>query len=155
MTGPTGSGKTTTLYACLNYINKPDRKIITVEDPVEYQMTGINQVQVNAEIGMTFPAALRSILRQAPNIIMIGEIRDLETATIAINARSPATLFSARCTRTTRLGRRAFGRHRRASRSSSPPPSARSWRSDSFGGLCRNCKQPGELTETEMRALAN
>src|SRR5215469_14871106 len=86
VTGPTGSGKTTTLYACLNYINKPDRKIITVEEPVEYQMTGINQVQVNTEIGMTFPAALRSILRQAPNIVMIGEIRDLETASIANNA---------------------------------------------------------------------
>ncbi len=86
VTGPTGSGKTTTLYGCLNYINKPDRKIITVEDPCEYQMNGINQVQVNADIGMTFPAALRSMLRQAPNIIMIGEIRDAETANIAINA---------------------------------------------------------------------
>lgn len=86
VTGPTGSGKTTTLYACLNYINKPDRKLITVEDPVEYQMAGINQVQVNAEVGMTFPAALRSMLRQAPNVIMIGEIRDPETANIAINA---------------------------------------------------------------------
>jgi type IV-A pilus assembly ATPase PilB len=86
VTGPTGSGKTTTLYACLNTINKPDKKLITVEDPVEYQMPGINQVQVNTEIGMTFPAALRSILRQAPNIIMIGEIRDAETANIAINA---------------------------------------------------------------------
>jgi type IV pilus assembly protein PilB len=86
VTGPTGSGKTTTLYACLNYMNKPDRKLITVEDPVEYQMSGINQVQVNSEIGMSFPAALRSMLRQAPNIIMIGEIRDAETAAIAINA---------------------------------------------------------------------
>jgi len=86
VTGPTGSGKTTTLYACLNEINKPDRKIITVEDPVEYQMSGINQVMVKADIGMTFHAALRSILRQAPNIIMIGEIRDLETAEIAIQA---------------------------------------------------------------------
>ncbi len=86
VTGPTGSGKTTTLYACLNTINKPDRKIITVEDPVEYQMTGINQVQVRADIGMTFSAALRAILRQAPNIIMIGEIRDFETAEIAVNA---------------------------------------------------------------------
>ncbi|MBU1910188.1 MAG: GspE/PulE family protein, partial [Verrucomicrobia bacterium] len=73
VTGPTGSGKTTTLYACLNYINRPDRKIITVEDPVEYQMSGINQVHVRADIGLTFGAALRSILRQAPNIIMIGE----------------------------------------------------------------------------------
>ncbi len=86
VTGPTGSGKTTTLYGCLNYMNKPDRKLITVEDPVEYQMNGINQVPVNASIGMTFPAALRSILRQAPNIIMIGEIRDMETASIATNA---------------------------------------------------------------------
>lgn len=86
VTGPTGSGKTTTLYACLNYINKPDRKIITVEDPVEYQLAGINQVQVKSDIGLTFAAALRSILRQAPNIIMIGEIRDFETAEIAINA---------------------------------------------------------------------
>lgn len=86
VTGPTGSGKTTTLYACLNHINKPDRKIITVEDPVEYQMSGINQVHVRADIGLTFGAALRSILRQAPNIIMIGEIRDMETAEIAVNA---------------------------------------------------------------------
>jgi type IV pilus assembly protein PilB len=86
VTGPTGSGKTTTLYSALNYMNKPDRKIITVEDPVEYQLSGINQVPVNTSIGMSFPAALRSMLRQAPNIIMIGEIRDLETAGIAINA---------------------------------------------------------------------
>src|SRR3954471_9702940 len=86
VTGPTGSGKTSTLYSCLNYINKPDRKIITVEEPIEYQMNGINQVQVNTDVGMTFPVALRSILRQAPNVIMIGEIRDLETATIATNA---------------------------------------------------------------------
>ena len=86
VTGPTGSGKTTTLYACLNDINKPDRKIITVEDPVEYQLSGINQVQVNADINLTFATALRSILRQAPNIIMIGEIRDLETANIAVQA---------------------------------------------------------------------
>ncbi len=86
VTGPTGSGKTTTLYACLNHINKPDRKIITVEDPVEYQLTGVNQVHVRTDIGLTFAAALRSILRQAPNIIMIGEIRDMETAEIAVNA---------------------------------------------------------------------
>jgi len=86
VTGPTGSGKTTTLYACLNHINRPDRKIITVEDPVEYQMSGINQVQVNRDVGLTFSLALRSILRQAPNIVMIGEIRDLETANIATEA---------------------------------------------------------------------
>jgi len=86
VTGPTGSGKTTTLYSCLHFINRPDRKIITVEDPVEYLLAGINQVQVNELVGLTFAAALRSMLRQAPNIIMIGEIRDLETASIAINA---------------------------------------------------------------------
>ncbi|MCG2659511.1 MAG: Flp pilus assembly complex ATPase component TadA [Kiritimatiellae bacterium] len=86
LTGPTGSGKTTTLYACLNHLNRPDRKIITVEDPVEYRISGINQVQVREDIGLTFPAVLRSILRQAPNIIMVGEIRDFETAEIAVNA---------------------------------------------------------------------
>jgi general secretion pathway protein E/type IV pilus assembly protein PilB len=86
VTGPTGSGKTTTLYACLSYVNRPDRKIITVENPVEYQLSGINQVQVRPDIGLTFAAALRSILRQAPNIVMIGEIRDKETASIATEA---------------------------------------------------------------------
>ena len=86
VTGPTGSGKTTTLYSCLHFINRPDRKIITVEDPVEYLLAGINQVQVNEAVGLSFSSALRSILRQAPNVIMIGEIRDLETASIAINA---------------------------------------------------------------------
>ena len=86
VTGPTGSGKTTTLYSCLHFINRPDRKIITVEDPVEYVLAGINQVQVSESVGLSFSSALRSILRQAPNIIMIGEIRDIETASIAINA---------------------------------------------------------------------
>ena len=86
VTGPTGSGKTTSLYAFLNSINQPNRKIITVEDPVEYQLAGINQVQVNVLAGMTFANALRAMLRQAPNIIMVGEIRDAETAVIAINA---------------------------------------------------------------------
>ena len=74
--GPTGSGKSTTLYAALSYLNRADRKIITVEDPVEYEIFGINQVQVCRDVGMTFAAALRSVLRQAPNIIMVGEIRD-------------------------------------------------------------------------------
>ena len=86
VTGPTGSGKTTTLYSCLNFINRPDRKIITVEDPVEYVLSGINQVQVHEQVGFTFATALRAILRQAPNIVMIGEIRDIETGSIAINA---------------------------------------------------------------------
>ncbi len=86
VTGPTGSGKTTTLYACLSEINDESRKIITTEDPIEYVMPGVNQVHVKSEIGMTFARALRAILRQAPNVIMIGEIRDLETAGSAINA---------------------------------------------------------------------
>jgi len=86
ITGPTGSGKTTTLYACLNHLNRPDCKIITVEEPVEYQISGINQVAVREDIGLSFPAVLRAILRQAPNIIMVGEIRDFDTAEIAINA---------------------------------------------------------------------
>jgi len=86
VTGPTGSGKTTSLYAFLNQLNKPTRKIITVENPVEYELAGINQVQVNEATGMTFANALRAMLRQAPNIIMVGEIRDVETGDIAINA---------------------------------------------------------------------
>lgn len=86
VTGPTGSGKTTSLYAFLNTINTPNRKIITAEDPVEYELQGINQVQCDKKIGMTFGLALRAMLRQAPNIIMVGEIRDIETGGIAINA---------------------------------------------------------------------
>jgi len=86
VTGPTGSGKTTTLYASLHHLNQPGRKIITVEEPVEYQLAGINQVPVNGMTGLTFAAALRAMLRQAPNIVMVGEIRDPETAEIAINA---------------------------------------------------------------------
>jgi len=86
VTGPTGSGKTTTLYAALMQINQTDKKIITLEDPVEYQMTGINQMHVNSQIGLTFASGLRTILRQDPDVIMVGEIRDLETAEIAIRA---------------------------------------------------------------------
>jgi len=86
VTGPTGSGKTTTLYASLHNLNKPDSKLITVEDPVEYQLTGINQVQINHDIGWNFSRALRAIFRQDPDIVMVGEIRDLETAEIAIKA---------------------------------------------------------------------
>ncbi len=86
ITGPTGSGKTTTLYSALNELNKPDRKIITAENPVEYTLSGINQCQINVAAGMTFQRALRAMLRQAPNIILVGEIRDEETAHIAIEA---------------------------------------------------------------------
>lgn len=86
VTGPTGSGKTTTLYTALSQLNTPDVKILTVEDPVEYQMAGVNQIQVKPQIDLTFANALRSIVRQDPDIIMIGEIRDLETAEIAVQA---------------------------------------------------------------------
>ena len=86
VTGPTGSGKTTTLYSALDELNRPDRKIITAEDPVEYNISGINQVQVRESIGLTFAAILRAMLRQAPNIILVGEIRDIETAEIAVQA---------------------------------------------------------------------
>mgnify|MGYP001210572593 CR=1 FL=1 len=86
VTGPTGSGKTTTLYAALNFINRPEVNITTIEDPIEYNLPGINQTHVRADIGLTFAAALRSILRQDPNVIMLGEIRDSETAEIAIRA---------------------------------------------------------------------
>ncbi|MFC1623789.1 GspE/PulE family protein [Candidatus Omnitrophota bacterium] len=86
VTGPTGSGKTTTLYAALSHVNQKERKVITIEDPVEYQLDGINQVQVRPQIGLTFAGGLRSMLRQAPDIIMVGEIRDMETAQIAIQS---------------------------------------------------------------------
>jgi type IV pilus assembly protein PilB len=86
VTGPTGSGKTTTLYAALNELNRPDRKIITAEDPVEYYLPGVNQVEVKHQIGLDFARIIRAMLRQAPNIILVGEIRDRETAEIAVQA---------------------------------------------------------------------
>lgn len=86
VTGPTGSGKTTTLYAAINDLNRPDRKIITAEDPVEYNFTGVNQVQVNDQINLSFARILRAMLRQAPNIILVGEIRDMDVAEVAIQA---------------------------------------------------------------------
>ena len=153
VTGPTGSGKTTTLYGCLNYMNKPDRKLITVEDPVEYQMNGINQVPVNASIGMTFPAALRSMLRQAPNIIMIGEIRDYETASIAVNASLTGHLVlstlhtndaPSAIARLVDIGIKPF----LVSSSVRAVVAQRLVRK-----LCTFCKAAGELTEYEMSAL--
>ena len=153
VTGPTGSGKTTTLYGCLNYMNKPDRKLITVEDPVEYQMNGINQVPVNASIGMTFPAALRSILRQAPNIIMIGEIRDYETASIAVNASLTGHLVlstlhtndaPSAIARLVDIGVKPF----LVSSSVRAVLAQRLVRR-----LCPHCKQHGELSEYELQSL--
>src|SRR5204862_2623728 len=86
VTGPTGSGKSTTLYATLNVLNEESKNIITVEDPVEYRLPGVNQVQVNVKAGLTFAAALRSILRSDPDIVLVGEIRDRETAVIAVES---------------------------------------------------------------------
>ena len=86
VTGPTGSGKSTTLYAALAGINNPEINVITVEDPVEYRLAGINQVQINTRAGLTFATVLRSILRSDPDVIMVGEIRDVETAKISIEA---------------------------------------------------------------------
>ncbi len=153
VTGPTGSGKTTTLYACLNVINKPDKKIITVEDPVEYELPGINQVMVKAEIGMTFAAALRAMLRQAPNIIMIGEIRDEETANIAINASLTGHLVFS----TLHTNDAPSAVARLADIGVKPFLIASAVRSilaqRLVRKLCPICKAPAELTEKEMRAL--
>jgi len=153
VTGPTGSGKTTTLYTCLSEINRPDKKIITVEDPVEYNIPGINQVMVKADIGMTFGAALRAMLRQAPNIIMIGEIRDEETATIAINAALTGHLvFSTLHTndapsavaRLADIGVKKF-LIASAIRAILAQRLVRK--------LCPACKGPADLSESEMRML--
>ncbi|MFO1459586.1 MAG: ATPase, T2SS/T4P/T4SS family [Verrucomicrobiota bacterium] len=153
VTGPTGSGKTTTLYSCLNYINRPDRKIITVEDPVEYMLAGINQVQVHEHIGFTFAAALRSMLRQSPNVIMLGEIRDMETATIAINASLTGHLvFStlhtndapSAVTRLIDIGVKPF----------LVASSARCFMAQRLvRKVCKNCGAPYELPEKEAKTL--
>jgi type IV pilus assembly protein PilB len=153
VTGPTGSGKSTTLYACLHTINKPDRKIITVEDPVEYQLSGVNQVPVNEDVGMTFAAALRAMLRQAPNIIMVGEIRDVETANIAINASLTGHLvFStlhtndapSAVTRLVDIGVKQF----------LVASSVRAILAQRLvRRICANCTEPYEPTEVELRTL--
>jgi type IV pilus assembly protein PilB len=93
VTGPTGSGKSTTLYSVLNQLNTPERNIITIEDPVEYQLEGITQIPVRHEIGLDFSAGLRAVLRQSPDVIMVGEIRDSETADIAVKAALTGQLF--------------------------------------------------------------
>lgn len=153
VTGPTGSGKTTTLYACLREINRPDRKIITVEDPVEYQLSGINQVQVRSDIQFTFARALRAILRQAPNIVMIGEIRDLETAMIATETSLTGHLvFSTlhtndapgAVTRLLDIGVKPF----LVASSLRAVVAQRLVRS-----ICEHCKEEHEPTETEINVL--
>ncbi|HEU6449011.1 MAG TPA: ATPase, T2SS/T4P/T4SS family [Verrucomicrobiae bacterium] len=153
VTGPTGSGKTTTLYSCLNFINRPDRKIITVEDPVEYVLNGINQVQVNEQVGLSFAAALRAMLRQAPNVVMLGEIRDMETASIAVNASLTGHLvFSTLHTndapsavaRLVDIGIKPF----------LVASSARCLMAQRLvRKICKKCAEPYQPTEAEMRAL--
>src|SRR4029077_20412046 len=93
VTGPTGSGKTSTLYSALNFLKSPTNNIITLEDPIEFQVPGVNQMQINARAGVTFAGGLRSILRQDPNIIFVGEIRDQETAGIALEAAQTGHLL--------------------------------------------------------------
>jgi type IV pilus assembly protein PilB len=153
VTGPTGSGKTTTLYACLNFINRPDRKIITVEDPVEYELPGINQVMVKEDVGMTFAAALRAMLRQAPNIIMLGEIRDAETAGIAIQASLTGHLVFS----TLHTNDAPSAVARLADIGIKPFLIASAVRGilaqRLVRKLCNDCKQPTSLTAKEMRQL--
>ena len=153
VTGPTGSGKTTTLYACLQQINRPDTKIITVENPVEYQISGVNQVQVREDIGLTFSYALRSILRQAPNVVMIGEIRDMETAQIAVEASLTGHLvFStlhtndapSAVTRLLDIGVKPF----LVSSSMRAAMAQRLVRS-----ICERCKEPREPTDAQLKLM--
>ena len=153
VTGPTGSGKTTSLYSFLHALNQPVSKIITAEDPVEYELSGINQVQINPEVQMTFVNALRAMLRQAPNIIMVGEIRDEETGEIAINAALTGHLvFStlhtndapSAITRLIDMGVKPF----------LVASSVRAIMAQRLlRRLCKNCPAPHELTQEEMKQL--
>jgi type IV pilus assembly protein PilB len=153
VTGPTGSGKSTTLYATLNVLNKPEVNIITVEDPVEYRLAGINQVQVNNRAGLSFASALRSILRSDPDIVLIGEIRDHETAQIAIEASLTGHLVlstlhtndaPSSITRLTEMGIEPF----LVGSAVDCVLAQRLARK-----LCERCKEPYQLTEEEMVAL--
>ncbi len=153
VTGPTGSGKTTTLYAALKELNKADTKIITAEDPVEYEIEGINQVQVHSRIGLTFARILRAMLRQAPNVILVGEIRDLETAEVAIQAALTGHLVFATLhtndapsalTRLIDMGVQPF----LVSASVQAILAQRLVRK-----LCTTCRQPGAPSDSELRAV--
>lgn len=154
VTGPTGSGKTTTLYSCLQNLNKTDVNIVTTEDPVEYQLSGINQVQINEDVGLTFADTLRAILRQDPDIVMIGEIRDQETASIAVKAALTGHLVlstlhtndaSGAITRLRDMGIEAF-------LLSSSVIMAQAQRL--YKKLCPVCKKPGKIPE-ELLHLNN
>lgn len=153
VTGPTGSGKSTTLYACLSKINKTDVNIITVEDPVEQRIHGIGQIQVNSKIGLTFASGLRSILRQDPDVVMIGEIRDLETAEIAINASLTGHLVLS----TIHTNDSAGVFPRLIDMGCEPFLIATSLMGvvaqRLVRVLCPHCKQPHQATEVELRSL--
>lgn len=153
VTGPTGSGKTTSLYSFLHELNQPTRKIITAEDPVEYELSGINQVQVNTEVGLTFGSALRAMLRQAPNIIMVGEIRDAETGTIAINAALTGHLVFS----TLHTNDAPSAVPRLIDMGIKPFLVASSLRAIMAQRLtrrlCKNCKRPHKLTDNELQGL--
>lgn len=153
VTGPTGSGKTTTLYACLTYINKPDLNILTVEDPIEYQLDGVGQMQINSKIDFTFASGLRAILRQDPDVVMVGEIRDGETAEIAIQASLTGHLVlstlhtndsAGAVTRLVDMGVEPF----LVSSSLLAVVAQRLVRR-----LCKHCKVPAEITDEELREL--
>jgi len=153
VTGPTGSGKTTTLYACLTYINKPDLNILTVEDPIEYQLDGVGQMQINSKIDFTFASGLRAILRQDPDVVMVGEIRDGETAEIAIQASLTGHLVlstlhtndsAGAVTRLVDMGVEPF----LVSSSLLAVVAQRLVRR-----LCKHCKVPGEITDDELKEL--
>jgi type IV pilus assembly protein PilB len=153
VTGPTGSGKSTTLYATLKELNTPQKNIITVEDPVEYRMRGINQIQVNPKIGLTFPSGLRSILRADPDVVMIGEIRDRETARTSVEAALTghlvlATLHTndapAAVTRLTDMGVEPF-------LTASAVDCVIAQRL--VRKLCERCNRPAEVDERTLREL--
>ena len=141
VTGPTGSGKTTTLYGALDKINSPDKKIITIEDPVEYQLSGVNQIQVKPTIGLTFASGLRSILRQDPDVIMVGEIRDAETAEIAIQAALTGHLVFSTLHTNDAAGRRlAPARHGRRALPARVRAARACWRSGWCAASCREVR---------------
>ncbi len=152
--GPTGSGKTTTLYTILKSLNKPDVSIVTIEDPIEYALPGTTQIQTNADIGFTFASGLRSILRQDPNVIMVGEIRDEETAGIAVNAALTGHLVLS--TLHTNDSATTFPR---LLDMGVPPFLVASTVNVAMGQrlvrmICSKCKQPRNLNETETKSLA-
>jgi type IV pilus assembly protein PilB len=153
VTGPTGSGKTTTLYAALQELNRPDVKIITAEDPVEFNIRGINQCQVKSRIGLTFARILRAMLRQAPNVILVGEIRDKETAEIAVQAALTGHLVfstlhtndsASAITRLVDMGVKPF----LVAASVQAVLAQRMLRV-----VCKQCRQPYEPTPTELRSV--